>query len=145
MFHAVIFQFLLSKLIPLTGLIEDFHFYVSAPCRAHINKKAVQKSTAFFVLLTKEMRNYFVSPMRRFIQGTRKNITNAAARLVPNTARKISLNGNVSNIPPTRPPIKLPRAAPRNQIPIICPTIRAGASFVIALNPTGERHSSPIV
>src|SRR5580658_7013184 len=32
-----------------------------------------------------------------------------------------------------------------NHTPIISPATRTGASFVIALNPTGLRHSSPIV
>ena len=38
--------------------------------------------------------------------------------------------------------MKLPTDAPRNQIPIIDPTTRAGASLVIELRPTGLRHNS---
>ena len=38
--------------------------------------------------------------------------------------------------------MKLPTDAPRNQTPIIRPAIRAGASLVIELRPTGLRHSS---
>ena len=38
--------------------------------------------------------------------------------------------------------MKLPTDAPRNHTPIIEPTTRAGASLVIALRPTGLRHSS---
>ena len=36
-------------------------------------------------------------------------------------------------------------AAPMNQVPIICPTRRPGASLVMLLRPTGLRHSSPTV
>ena len=32
-----------------------------------------------------------------------------------------------------------------NQMPIIWPTSRFGDSFVMPLNPTGLRHSSPVV
>src|SRR6188474_395116 len=38
--------------------------------------------------------------------------------------------------------MKLPTDAPRNHTPIIEPTTRAGASFVMELRPTGLRHSS---
>ena len=41
--------------------------------------------------------------------------------------------------------MKLPTDVARNQTPIISPPIRAGASFVIALRPTGLRQSSPNV
>src|SRR5678815_2321990 len=38
--------------------------------------------------------------------------------------------------------MKLPADAPRNHTPIIEPTTRGGASFVMELRPTGLRHSS---
>src|SRR5688572_1999309 len=41
--------------------------------------------------------------------------------------------------------MKLPTDVARNQTPIMRPAMRAGASFVIALKPTGLRHSSPNV
>ena len=41
--------------------------------------------------------------------------------------------------------MKLPTDVARNQTPIISPPMRAGASLVIALRPTGLRHSSPTV
>ena len=41
--------------------------------------------------------------------------------------------------------MKLPTEVARNHTPIIRPAIRTGASFVIALRPTGLRHSSPQV
>src|SRR5215217_6024786 len=41
--------------------------------------------------------------------------------------------------------MKLPTEVARNQMPITSPAIRAGASLVIALKPTGLRHSSPNV
>ena len=41
--------------------------------------------------------------------------------------------------------MKLPTDVARNQTPIIRPAIRAGASLVMALRPTGLRHSSPKV
>src|SRR5690606_14311706 len=43
------------------------------------------------------------------------------------------------------PAMKLPTEAPRNHTPIISDETRAGASFVIALRPTGESVSSPSV
>ena len=39
-----------------------------------------------------------------------------------------------------RPPMKLPTESARNQTPIISPAMRAGASLVIALRPTGLRQ-----
>src|SRR4051812_32685537 len=41
--------------------------------------------------------------------------------------------------------MKLPTEVARNQTPIIRPPMRSGASFVIALRPTGLRQSSPNV
>ena len=40
---------------------------------------------------------------------------------------------------------KFPTEIERNQTPMVSPAIRAGASLVIALKPTGLRHSSPTV
>src|SRR6185503_6469168 len=41
--------------------------------------------------------------------------------------------------------MKLPTDVARNQMPIISPPMRGGASTVIALKPTGLRHNSPMV
>ena len=41
--------------------------------------------------------------------------------------------------------MKLPTDAPRNQTPIISDETRCGASFVVALRPTGDSVSSPSV
>src|SRR5580704_1272980 len=41
--------------------------------------------------------------------------------------------------------MKSPTEIERNQVPIMSPPIRAGASLVIALMPTGLRHNSPTV
>ena len=47
--------------------------------------------------------------------------------------------------PAISPAMRLPSAVAMNHSPMICPTIRAGASFVIELSPTGLTHSSPMV
>src|SRR5262249_28612971 len=44
-----------------------------------------------------------------------------------------------------RPPVKLPTDIDKYQTPMIRPAMRAGASFVIALIPTGLSDSSPNV
>src|SRR5919198_2616530 len=44
-----------------------------------------------------------------------------------------------------RPPVKLPTEIDRYQTPMIRPAMRAGASLVIALIPTGLSDSSPKV
>src|SRR5262249_14757695 len=43
------------------------------------------------------------------------------------------------------PASQLPRLVERNQIPIVNPAARSGASLLIALNPTGLSNNSPIV
>ena len=54
-------------------------------------------------------------------------------------------SASVSNEPAMSPATALPSAVQRNDMPIIWPTKRRGASVVIALKPTGESASSPIV
>src|SRR5919204_3719902 len=44
-----------------------------------------------------------------------------------------------------RPPVKLPTDIDRYQTPMMRPAMRAGASFVIALIPTGLSDNSPNV
>ena len=41
------------------------------------------------------------------------------------------------------PAMKLPIEIDKNHTPIINPTMRAGASFVTVLKPTGLKHNSP--
>ena len=43
------------------------------------------------------------------------------------------------------PASQLPMLVERNQMPIMNPAARSGASLVIALKPTGLRHNSPSV
>ena len=65
--------------------------------------------------------------------------------ITANTAPNRVGSGSESNSPATCPPMKLPAYSATNQIPIICPPTRAGASLVMVLSPTGLRQSSPMV
>src|SRR5215210_2279954 len=68
-----------------------------------------------------------------------------APAVMANTAPKSCGSGSFSNCPATRPAIRLPSAIDMNQMPIICPTLRCGASLVTVESPTGDRQSSPQV
>src|SRR5204862_8300540 len=54
----------------------------------------------------------------------------------------ISWTASALNSPAIRPATKFPSDNDRNQMPIICPTSRRGASLVTELKPTGLRQSS---
>src|SRR5215471_1425027 len=71
------------------------------------------------------------------------NMTAAATKSAIATFPNSRLSGIELMNPAVVPAILLPSAFDRNQTPIIRPTIRAGASLVTALRPTGLRHSSP--
>src|SRR5687767_7638017 len=77
--------------------------------------------------------------------GDTSSATTPQMPIVMATFQKSSDGGSVSSRPATSPAKRLPRAAPTNQTPIICPTRSRGASLVIDDNPTGERLSSPTV
>src|SRR5678816_552312 len=59
------------------------------------------------------------------------------------TYPKSVANGIVLKNPAVQPASLFPTAVDRNHTPIINPRIRAGASLVTTLNPTGLRLSSP--
>jgi hypothetical protein len=70
-------------------------------------------------------------------------MTSAAASSTPVTTLKSVSSGVVLKNPAAHPATLLPNAFDKNQTPIIMPTMRAGATLVTALMPTGLRHSSP--
>ena len=65
---------------------------------------------------------------------------NGTAALMPNSFG----NGIDPKRDPALPASHSPKLVERNHMPIAKPAARAGASFVIALKPTGLRHISPI-
>src|SRR5699024_6711180 len=88
---------------------------------------------------------YFTPPIIAVNLFENTNITAPAAIGSRLTRQNSVSSGNDSYMPAMVPARKLPTDAPRNQTPIIAPTIFGGASFVIELRPTGLMSSSAIV
>ena len=93
-----------------------------------------------FALEASELPRPFDPPGARELR-TRVPAPAAIAAIEPNNPG----SGKLSNRPPRIPAIRLPSAAPMNQIPIICPVSFGGESLVTLERPTGERQSSPSV
>src|SRR5260370_2857198 len=66
--------------------------------------------------------------------------TSVTAATSPNSVGR----GSVLKNPAAQPASLFPTAFDKNHSPIVRPTIRAGASFVTTLSPTGLSASSPI-
>ena len=69
----------------------------------------------------------------------------AATMLKPALVPKSVGSGTELYIEAAFPASQLPMLLVRNQIPMMNPAARAGASLVMALKPTGLRHNSPNV
>src|SRR5690606_9438772 len=88
---------------------------------------------------------YFTSPISFRTRGLANRAIMPAAPMNMATLENRAWESSFSNWPDNRPANRLPRAAPTNQIPIICPSRFLGASFVMDERPTGDRQSSPQV
>src|SRR5690606_28816091 len=91
---------------------------------------------------------YRASPVIFFSHGVSANM------MMPATTPHHMTDMNFSDMeagsaaptsPPKRPAIRLPSDTPMNQVPIIMPTKRRGASLVMLDRPIGLRHSSAVV
>src|SRR5947209_1879614 len=71
--------------------------------------------------------------------------TSAAMNTMPATHPNRLGRGMDSKRDPAFPASQFPMLDARNQMPMMKPTARCGASLVMALRPTGLRQSSPIV
>src|ERR1019366_3426432 len=71
--------------------------------------------------------------------------TTAARMLKPATEPNSVGRGMELYIDAALPASQLPMLVERNQMPMMNPAARGGASLVMALNPTGLRHNSPSV
>src|SRR5262249_26737998 len=94
----------------------------------------------------KRWRSYLTPRKPSRIQRVSSTITNAAAIApipIHENRRGSDCNCVASYCCESCPARLLPSASERNQMPMICPTKRGGASFVIQDRPTGERHRSP--
>src|SRR3954464_6188174 len=92
-----------------------------------------------------ESRPYF-TPALNFTVGFVTSASTIAAPIV--NAATDANNVGIDIAAPTDtacPASQFPILIDRNQIPIMNPAARSGASFVVALNPTGLRQSSPSV
>src|SRR5439155_10288414 len=91
---------------------------------------------------------YLTPPISFLTHGTQARSATVAARTQKAWCRKKLASACASvevNSPAKTPASLLPKAAARNQIPIVRPTSFSGASLVIVLRPTGLRQSSPTV
>src|SRR5262249_54075524 len=95
--------------------------------------------------IRKGTRAYFTPPIRRLTGREIASIINPIA--IPNapTYPKSLSSGIARKKDASRPPRKFPTEMERKNTPIVIPAIRLGASLVMALNPTGLKHSSPMV
>src|SRR5690606_36238045 len=94
------------------------------------------------------LQAYFTPALQRLMTREKRIKAAPAITGTQSSARKSPGSGRVTSIlilPASSPAIRLPSELPRNQVPIICPTNRGGASFVTELSPTGLRQSSPNV
>src|ERR1039458_7405373 len=90
-------------------------------------------------------RPYFTPCISRTVGLIRMASTTAAAMLKTATDPNRLGTGMELYIDAAFPASQLPMLVERNQIPMMNPPARAGASLVMALNPTGLRHNSPSV
>src|ERR1035437_4464227 len=88
---------------------------------------------------------YFTPCINRTVGLIRIASTTAAAMLKTATEPNRVGSGMELYIDAALPASQLPMLVERNQMPMMNPAARAGASFVMALKPTGLRHTSPSV